>query len=182
LQLTKNRFAFNPDFKMKSRTQVFSTFRCSLERAFKIPMLGDATKIHTGYGFIPAITHFTEDDTWGIPDGHRLAHINRSVLYSKGELAKDIILKRENNKYWKWEVNNFKQWRLGFKKFQGEWFVKDLKNGTIEIIYVYTLYTGNVLFYPFHWLFAKTIWNKYMNHLIHNIKFLAESNAPFIYN
>jgi hypothetical protein len=167
---------------MKTTTQVTSLFYCSLERAFKTPILGDATKFHTGFGFLPPVTHFTEDETWGKPNGYRMAQIDKSVLFNEGVLAKDIVVKREDNKYWKWEVNNFRQWRMGFEKFQGEWFVKDNANGTIGIVYAYSLYTRNILLFPFHWLFTKTIWNQYMKHAIQNIKLIAESEAPFVYN
>lgn len=111
-----------------------------------------------------------------------MAQIAGGILYKEGALAKDIVLKREENKYWKWEVNNFNQWRMGFEKFQGEWFVEDKNNGTIGVVYTYALYSRNIIFYPFHWLFAKTVWNRYMKHVVQNIKFLAESEAPFIYN
>ena len=38
-----------------------------LPRAFKTPMLCDISKVHTGYGFIPKVSHCTDDENWGKP-------------------------------------------------------------------------------------------------------------------
>ncbi len=59
---------------METIISVELTFNCSLERAFKTPILGDATKFLVGYGIIPAIEKFTEDTTWGKPGGHRVPY------------------------------------------------------------------------------------------------------------
>ena len=166
---------------MKSNTTVISTFHCSLERAFKTPILGDATKIHTGYGIFPAVTHFTDDKTWGKPGGFRMVHVKKNIIYITGLWAKDITIERKENKYWKWELNNFRQWKMGFQKFVGEWLVENQKDGTILITYTYSLYSNNIFIYPLHWLFTKFMWNKYMKHAMKNIKFLAETEASLIY-
>jgi hypothetical protein len=166
---------------MKSKTTVISYFHCSLERAFKTPILGDATKIHTGYGFFPEVTHFTDDKTWGKPGGHRMVQVKKNMLYATGFWAKDVTHERKENEYWRWELNDFKQWKMGFKKFIGEWRVVDQKDGTILITYSYTIYSNNLIIFPIHWLFTKSIWNSYMKHAMENIKFLAESEAPLIY-
>lgn len=70
---------------------------------------------------------------------------------------------------------------MGFKKFTGEWLVEDKNDETIYITYTYTLHSGNILIFPFHWMFTKLIWNKYMKHAMENIKLLADSDSPYIY-
>lgn len=166
---------------MKTTTTVTSNFRCSLERAFKTPILGDATKIHTGYGFMPPVTHFTKDETWGKPGGDRIVYSAKNSFYKEGESALDTVIDRVDNRYWKWVVSDFRQWSMGFTKFQGEWFVEDNKDGTIAIKYVYTLFSKNILAYPFHWFLTKVLWSGYMEHAMQNIKTLAETEAPYIY-
>ena len=41
---------------------VKTIYHCSLERAFKTPMLCDVSKVHTGFGIMPKVTHCTEDE------------------------------------------------------------------------------------------------------------------------
>ena len=52
---------------MVSTITINTIYNCSLERAFKTGFLGDVSKVHTGYGLIPKITHCTEDENWGKP-------------------------------------------------------------------------------------------------------------------
>lgn len=42
---------------MKFEIKIKTIYQCSLERAFKTPMLCDLSKIHTGYGIMPKVTH-----------------------------------------------------------------------------------------------------------------------------
>jgi hypothetical protein len=42
---------------MEIKVKETTIFNCSLERAFKTPMLCDVSKVHTGYGLMPAVTH-----------------------------------------------------------------------------------------------------------------------------
>ena len=41
--------------------KISDVFNCSLERAFKAPILGDATKFMRGYLFQPPVTGFEDD-------------------------------------------------------------------------------------------------------------------------
>ena len=50
---------------METSTKITAIFNCSIERAFKTPILCDITKVHTGYGLMPRVTHCTEDKGWG---------------------------------------------------------------------------------------------------------------------
>ena len=82
--------------------------------------------------------------------------------------------------YWKIEISDFKMPSMGFEKFQGEWFTKQIKEGEVEIIYKYTMYSNSLMLYPFHWLFTKIIWRNYMSHVLENVKNLAISEAPYV--
>ncbi len=50
---------------MKTIVEVEATFNCTLGRAFKTPILGDATQFLVGYGLVPAVEKFTQDSSWG---------------------------------------------------------------------------------------------------------------------
>lgn len=167
---------------MKTTSTVTATFCCPLDRAFKTPILGDATKILTGYALIPATTHFTDDETWGKIGGHRIPHSSKNWLSKGGAVGIDTVLDRQENKYWKWAVTDFKQWSMGFTMFRGELFFSDNNNGTVAVKWVYTLFSENVFAYPFHWLFTKILWKGQMQVGIKNMKHLAETQAAYIYS
>jgi hypothetical protein len=50
---------------MRSTAKVTTVYHCTLERAFKTPMLCDISKVHTGFGLMPKVTHVSEDENWG---------------------------------------------------------------------------------------------------------------------
>ena len=50
---------------MITKVSVSTIYKCSLERAFKTPMLCDVSKIHAGFGIMPKVTHTTDDKDWG---------------------------------------------------------------------------------------------------------------------
>lgn len=165
---------------MQTKTQVKAIFNCTLERTFKSPMLCDVTKVHTGYGLMPRVTHCTEDANWGKVGGSRKVFMDKTISFKGGEAALDKVLERVENKYWKIEVCNFKFWSMGFTKFQGEWHTKEKNNGTIEVSYTYTLFSKYILAYPLHWFFTKVIFRNYMKHALDNIKTLAYHEAPYL--
>ena len=66
---------------MQTRTQITAIFNCSLERAFKTPMLCDVSKVHTGFGIMPKVTHCTEDENWGQPGGSKKVFVAKSPTY-----------------------------------------------------------------------------------------------------
>ena len=74
---------------MKTIIKVEAEFNSSLERAFKTPILGDATKFLTGYGIIPPVEKFTEDSTWGKINGSRIPHSAKSFMLKGGEIGLD---------------------------------------------------------------------------------------------
>lgn len=166
---------------MKTTVEVQETFHCSLERAFKTPILGDATQFLVGYGPVPAVVKFTDDDTWGKPGGRRIPHSARNAASKGGEIGVDEVYIREENRYWKWGVAEFRQWSMGFTEFQGELFFKELAPDRIHVRWVYTLFSRSVLAYPFHWLFGTIFWKGQMKIAVRKMKDYAESKAPLLY-
>jgi hypothetical protein len=167
---------------MQTSTSVSAIFNCSLERAFKTPILGDATKtIGAGYGFIPRVTHFINDKTWGNVGGSRIPYAEKNLATKGGPIGIDRILVREENKYWKWELTDFRLWAMGFTKFEGELFFEARKNQDISVKWIYTLHSKGILAYPVQWLFARISWNGIMRKAFKKMKYLAETEDSFIY-
>jgi hypothetical protein len=166
---------------MKTTTEITTIFETTLERAFKSPMLCDVTKVHTGYGVTPKVTHCTEDETWGRVGGNRKVFMVKTPAFKGGEASMDTVLERKENAYWKIEVSDFKTWSMGFERFQGEWFTKQLADDTVEVRYKYTMFSNSVVFYPFHWLFTKIVWRNYMHHVLANIRQLTIDKAPYVH-
>jgi Polyketide cyclase / dehydrase and lipid transport len=156
-------------------------YHCSLERAFKAPMLCDITKVHAGYGPMPRVTHCTDDGTWGRPNGHKKVHFARNFMLPGGATAIDRVLERTENRYWKIEITDFNPGFLGFEKFVGEWNTREVAANTILIEYAYTLHARAVWFYPFNWAFARLFWRRYMQRVLQNVKKMAETDEPYDY-
>lgn len=167
---------------MNTRTQVTALFETTLERAFKTPMLCDVTKVHTGYGPMPKVTHCTEDESWGKPGGSRKVWMAKSPFFEGGEAALDRLLERTENAYWKIEVCNFKVMMLGIERFQGEWATRQLSDGKVLVTYTYTMFSNKHLLYPLQWLFTKIVWRRYMKHVIDNIKKMAIQQEPYVFD
>ena len=166
---------------MKTSTKVTTIYNCSLERAFKSPMLCDVSKVHTGYGIMPKVTHCTEDEDWGKPGSSKKVFVAKSLTQKGGWASNDNVIERIENKYWKIEVNNFQTWMLGFTSFVGEWETTELEPNKIQIDYTYTLHCKNPLLYPINWLFTKTFWRIYMKHVLENIRKMTEDKKPYLY-
>jgi hypothetical protein len=181
LQYSLNQKMSSTTNSMQTTTSITAIFDTTLERAFKSPMLCDVTKVHTGYGITPKVTHCTEDETWGKPGGSRKVFMAKTLTFKGGESSLDKVLERKENEYWKIEISDFKTWSMGFEKFQGEWFTTQLQEGKILVRYKYTMFSNSVLFYPFHWLFTKIIWRNYMRHALENVRKLAMEEAPYLH-
>jgi len=139
-------------------TQIITIYNCSLERAFKSPMLCDIKKVHSGYLFMPKVTHCKNDETWGKVGGSRLCFFAPSLFSRVDGTALDTVLERKENEYWKIEIGDLSMPSVGIKKFQGEWTTVANLDGTVTIFYRYTLFTNSTFAYPFHWLFTKIFW------------------------
>ncbi len=164
---------------MTTSVTVKTTYHCSLERAFKTPMLCDVSKVHTGFGLMPAVTHCTEDERWGKPGASKKVFAAKSLTFKGGQASVDKVLERIENKYWKIEVSDFKSWMLGFSKFVGEWKTTEIKENKILIEYSYTLHSDIIWLYPLNWLVTKIFWRIYMKRVLENVRNLAYSNEPY---
>jgi hypothetical protein len=172
---------YNLNTEMISTIKVKTIYNCSLERAFKAPMLFDVSKVHTGFGVMPKVTHATEDENWGKPGYSKKVFVAKSATQKGGWVSNDKVIERIENQYWKIEVSDFQSWMLGFSKFVGEWKTTELEPNKIGIEYTYTLHSEIALLYPLNWLFTKTFWKIYMKRVLENIRRMAEGNEPFLY-
>lgn len=166
---------------MKTSITVKTIFNCSLERAFKTPMLCDVSKVHTGFGIMPKVTHCTEDKDWGKPGFSKNVFVAKSFSQKGGFASVDKVIERIENKYWRIEVSEFQSWMLGFFKFEGEWKTTEIEANKILVEYTYTLYSNIVFFYPLNWLFARLFWKTYMKRVLENIRNLVNNNEPYLY-
>ncbi len=167
---------------MKTTVHIRTTYACTLERAFKTPILSDISKIHTGFLLVPKITHCTDDGNWGKPGFSKNIFAAKSFLQKGGWFSTDTVMERIENSYWKIEVANFQSPMMGFSKFTGEWRTTGIQPGKIQIDYTYTLCSDHYLLYPVHWLFTKIFWRMYMWRVIKNIRKMIENKEPYLYD
>jgi hypothetical protein len=166
---------------MKTEVTVKTVYGCSLERAFKTPMLSDISKVHTGFFVAPKVTHCTDDDNWGQPGFSKKVFVARSLTQKGGFAFVDKVIERLENKYWKIEVGEFQAWTFGFSKFVGEWQTTEIEKDKILVEYTYTLHSDNAFLYPFNWLFAKTFWKIYMKRVLQNIRQMIDKKEVYQY-
>lgn len=166
---------------MTIKVKISTIYHCSLERAFKTPMLCNISKVHTGFGLMPKVTHCTDDENWGQPGSSKKVFVAASLTQKGGFASIDKVLERIENKYWKIEVSDFQAWMLGFSKFTGEWQTTELEKDKILIDYTYTLHAENALLYPLNWLFARTFWRIYMKRVLENIRVMVNQEEPYLY-
>lgn len=166
---------------MEIKIKVATIYDCSLERAFKTPLLCDVSKVHTGYGLMPRVTHCTEDENWGKVGASKKVYAAKSLTQKGGFASVDNIIERKENSYWQFQVDNFQAWMLGFYKFVGEWKTTEIEPNKILVEYTYTLYSNTPLLYPLNWLFTKTFWKTYMKRVLEIVKQLAYKNEPYKY-
>ena len=164
---------------MEVKVKVSTIYKCSLERAFKTPMLCDISKVHTGFGFMPKVTHCTDDENWGKISSSKMVYAKKSFMQKGGFISVDNILERKENSYWKIQVDDFQSWILGFHKFVGEWNTTEIEPNKVLVVYTYTLHSDKPLFYPLNWLFALTFWKIYMKRVLENVRQMAYNNEPY---
>ncbi len=157
---------------------VSTVFRCSLERAFKTPILCDVSKVHTGFGPMPRVTHCAEDDDWGKVGAKKRVFAAKSWTFAGGEASSDRVLERVENEHWKIEVADFQAWMLGFTRFVGVWKTTELGPDEVQVDYTYTLH-GRGWLAPAQWLFARLFWPVYMRRAMENVRALAYSSEPY---
>jgi len=166
---------------MFTKVKVSAIYECSLERAFKTPMLCDVSKVHTGFGIMPKVTHTINDGSWGKPGSSKKVYAAKSFSQKGGFASVDRVLERKENQYWIIQVDDFQSWMLGFYKFVGEWRTKELEPNKIMIEYGYTLHSNIPLLYPLNWLFAKIFWKRYMKRVLENVRKMAIKYEPYLY-
>ncbi len=166
---------------METKVKVSTIYHCSLERAFKTPLLCDISKVHKGYFIMPKVTHCTEDENWGAVGSVKKVYSAKSLTQKGGFASVDKILERIENKYWKFEVSDFQSWMLGFSRFVGEWQTTAIEPQKILVEYTYTLHSGVIWLYPLNWLFAKTFWKIYMKRVLENVRQMAYNEDPYQY-
>ncbi len=167
---------------MQYTVQITTIYHCTLERAFKTPILCDVSKIHTGFaGLMPKVTHTTGDEHWGQPGYTKKIFVATSLTHKGGWATVDKVIERIENKYWKIEVGDFQFPMFGFTKFTGEWATAAIEPNKILITYTYTLHSNTAWLYPLHWLIAKTFWRIYMKRVLENVRQMAYNNEPYQY-
>ena len=166
---------------MKTRVQISSIFHCTLERAFRTPMLCDITKVHTGFGPMPRVTHCTDDEHWGVPGHAKKVFVAPSLTQKGGWASMDTVIERIENQYWKIEVGQLQTWMLGFTRFVGEWQTTALAPDKVLVSYTYTLHAQSPLLFPLQWVFAQTFWRIYMKRVMNNIRRMAYANEPYLH-
>ncbi len=167
---------------MKFKTTVSHLYHCTLERAFKTPMLCDVSKVHTGFGVMPKVTHVSDDENWGQPGSSKKVYLAASISQKGGYGSMDHVIERIENQYWKIQVDDFQSWMLGFNKFVGEWETSEIERDRIKVNYTYTLYATNPLFYLFNWIFTKTFWRVYMGRVMKNIERMIKEEELYLYD
>lgn len=166
---------------MTFKVSVSTIYACSLERAFKTPLLCDVSKIHKGFGLMPKVTHTTDDENWGAVGSGKKVWVAKSLTQKGGFASVDRILERVENRYWKFQVDEFQAWMLGFYKFVAEWKTTEIEPGRIQIDYTYTLHANSAVLYPLNWLFARLFWKTYMKRVVEHVRHLAYNNEPYLY-
>jgi hypothetical protein len=131
---------------------------------------------------MPKVTHCTEDENWGKPGSSKKVFAAKSLTQKGGWASVDNCIERIENKYWKLEIDDFQSWMLDFTRFIGEWQTTEMASNEILVEYTYTLHSVNGLLYPINWLFTKLFWKTYMKRVVENVRQLAYSNEPYLYN
>ncbi len=168
---------------MSTKISLNDVFNCSLDRAFKSPILGDATQYLNGYFLQPPVVGFEEDETWGKVEGYRFPITNGNLVLKQGRIFKDKILERVENKSWKWVIYNFEVNSLFFaEKAIATWKVKYLDENKYEVEYSYEFYARNMFLQPVNWLFMHLQYKGMMNKALSAIKAFAESKQGFLYD
>jgi len=144
-------------------------------------MLCDITKVHTGYGLMPRVTHCTEEEGWGKPGAVKKVFVAKTWAHAGGFASRDKVVERIENEYWKIEVSDFQSYLPGFDRMVGEWKTTEVQPNVIRIDYTYTLHSSRVLLFPFQAAFAYLFWKTYMKRVLENIRRLPQEEAPYLF-
>ena len=167
---------------MKFQISIQDIFDCSIERAFKTPMLSDVTQVHTGMGVMPKIVGTSDDADWGKVGSSKKVYAAASWFNKGGYVSKDHVLEREENRRWKIRVDDFQAWMLGFYQFEGTWETEFLAPNRTKVVYSYELFTRNILLYPLAWAFAHGFWKRYMRQVMENVKGMCMREEAYLFH
>jgi len=145
-------------------------------------MLSDDTKVHTGFGLTPRVTHTSDDKNWGQIGSSKRIYVEKSFTQNGGFASMDTVIDRVENEYWIIQVVDFQSWMAGFYKFVGEWKTTELEKDKILVEYQYTLFANKPCFYLLNWAFAKLFWPIYMKRVLNYIKLMAYNKEPYLYD
>jgi hypothetical protein len=126
---------------------------------FKYIVPIDLASIFTGYGPLPAVSG-TKNQT-GAWDA---AGQTRSVIFSDGNSAKEMMTKYEYPRYFSYTVSDFTG-AIGVfaKSANGEWwFDTNPSSGATIIKWRYAFNARSVFTAPVVWMITKTLWHGYM--------------------
>lgn len=167
---------------MQTEVLVKKMYNCSLEQAFKTPILCDVSKVHTGFlGIMPRVTHAIGDEDWGKIGSSKNIVVAKSLTYKEGIAFSDKVIEHVENTHWVIELSGFTSFMFGFSKFVGKWATTEMEPNKILVEYLYILHAEIPWLYPLNWLFAKTLWRLYMKQVMRNIECMIQSNEPYQY-
>jgi hypothetical protein len=167
---------------MRIKATLSDKFLCPVDRAFKTPILGDASKFLNGHFLQPPVTGFEDDRTWGKPGGIRYPISNGNAFTPKGRLFTDKILTRDENRTWQWVIYDFKIPLMFFaEKAIGEWEIIAQEENSAKVRYSYTFYSKNYFYHLFTILFVFIQWKGMMKKALRGIKEEAESGVLLPY-
>lgn len=167
---------------MHIATQLTTTFHCSLERAFRAPILGDATRFLGGYLLQPPVIGFEDDATWGRPGGVRYPVTAGNLFLRKGRTFRDVVLERVENVRWKWMIHDFYSPSFWFTtQGIGEWEVTELAEDRVAVLYRYTFTARAWWAWPMCFLYVRVQHRGMMRKALRGIQAQAESSCAWVY-
>ena len=141
---------------------------------FKYIVPIDLASIFTGYGPLPAVSG-TKKQT-GAWDA---AGQTRTVIFSDGNSAREMMNKYEYPRYFSYTVSDFTG-AIGVfaKSANGEWwFDTNPSSGATIVKWRYAFNARNMFTAPVVWMITKTFWRGYMNKALMLCKTQIESGA-----
>ena len=141
--------------------------------AFEYNVPIDLTSIFAGYGPLPAVTG-TKNQT-GAWDGEGQT---RTVLFSDGGSAQEMLTKYEHPHYFSYTISGFK----GMLQFlvssaEGEWWFSSVSPGKTHIKWRYAFNAKSIFAVPVLWFITHVLWRNYMHKSLRLFKAQVESKT-----
>ena len=120
---------------------------------YNAPIFTDVKKIMTGYGPLPPSEGVSKEKNWGEK------MVTESYLGLGKEFCKETIIDKKLDKYWKYELTDFKNYSFFFiTKVEGEIWVENIDNSFNKFSNKYSFYNRNLLTLPITFLFVHLLW------------------------